>query len=92
MITDMTQEDELVMLRQGGRELGRITARLYRTMRAAVIEMHLNGAHAGMQWVLGAVPPEVDEGDGLGWDGVESAQAWFDRVEAADRAASEAAA
>ncbi len=81
---DGGDRDELTRLRNGGRQLGRIVARLYRTMRAAQIEDSQSGANAGMQWILGALPPPVDEGDGLGWDGHESATAWLDRVEAAD--------
>ena len=84
--------NEIARLRSGGRTLGKIVVRLQRTMEAARIEMHQNGPHAGMQWILNGLAPPVDEGDGLAWDGEESAQAWFDRVEAADRAASEAAA
>jgi hypothetical protein len=77
-----------VQLLAGAKLLGSITARQYRVMEAAVIEMLQNGPAAAMQqWILNALPPPVDEGDGLGWDGKESAAAWFDRVEAADRAA-----
>ena len=75
---------EIVRLREGGRILGSITARLYRTMFAARIEMLQNGPHAGMQWILNSIP---DVFDGPDWDGKEAAQAWFDRVEAADKAA-----
>lgn len=77
-------DDELRKLREGARELGHITARLYRVMEAARIEVHRGNPGEAMQWILGALPPPVDEGDGLGWDGQETAQAWFDRVEAAD--------
>ena len=54
--------------------------------QAARIEMLQNGPHAGMQWILNSIP-DVFEDDGLAWDGTETAQAWSDRVEAADKAA-----
>jgi hypothetical protein len=77
---------ELAKLREGARELGHITARLYRVMEAARIESHQGNNYNAVQWILNSLPPPVDEGDGLGWDGQESAQHWFDRAEA-DRAA-----
>ena len=39
-----------------------------------------------MQWILNSLP-DVFEDDATAWDGHESAEAWFDRAEAADRAA-----
>ena len=77
---------EVAKLREGARILGHISARLYRTLTAARIEMLLNGPHAGMQWILNAAPDLWDDPE-TEWDGREPAQAWFDRVDAADRAA-----
>ena len=45
-----------------------------------------NGPHVAMQWIINSLP-DVFEDDATAWDGTESAEAWFDRVEAADRAA-----
>lgn len=80
-------DEELTRLRDGGRTLGRIVVAQARAMRAASIEMAQNGPHAAMQWILNSIPPPVDEGDGEMWDGKETAQQWFDRVEAAERTA-----
>ena len=81
---------EVASLKRSCRILANIVARNHQAMEAARIEMRQNGPHAGMQWVLNSLPDVWDD-DETAWDGVESAQAWFDRTESFYRAAKEAA-
>ena len=78
---------ELAALRESGRMFAKLASRYGRVMEAALIELHQNGAETAMRWILNASEPPADEGDGLGWDGRESARQWFDRVMTADAAA-----
>lgn len=82
---------ELERLRDACRLLGKVVHRDCRILEAARIEMHHNGPHAAMQWVLNSLDGVLDEDWGaLKWDGTESAQEWFDRVCEADAVAAAA--
>jgi hypothetical protein len=81
--------DELASLQSAVRMLANIVARNALTLEAAVIEMRQNGPREGMQWIINSLPDHLDD-DETKWDGKESAQAWFDRVDAAYRAAERA--
>ena len=74
---------EIARLRGACRTLGRIVVSQQRSMQAARIEMAQNGPEKAMQWILNSLP---DVYDGPEWDGEETAAAWLDRVEAADKA------
>ena len=77
---------ELAKLKSACRTLGKIVTGQHRAMEAAAIEMRQNGPHEAMQWILNSIPDQRDDEE-TRWDGKESAQEWFDRVEAAYRAA-----
>ena len=79
-------ESELAKAREACRWMGKIVATQRRAMEAAAIEMKQNGPHQGMQWILNSLPDLWDDPD-TAWDGQESAGAWFDRTDAAYRAA-----
>lgn len=79
-----TLRADLASARDSLRTVSRTMVGLARTMEAARIEDAQNGANAGMQWIINGTEwrPADDE---FAWDGKESAEAWLDRVEAADR-------
>jgi len=74
-------------LREAARMLGQIVSTDARVMFAARIEMKLNGPEAAMQWIVNGSNPLADQDAGRPWDGKESAQDWFDAVEAAGTSA-----
>lgn len=73
-----------VSLLAGARIISHTLDRLARTMEAARIEMQQSGPEKAMQWILSASEWPEDDGQGLAWDGKETARAWFDRVMAAE--------
>lgn len=79
-----TLRADLASARDSLRTVSRTMVGLARTMEAARIEDAQNGANAGMQWIINDTEwrPADDE---FAWDGKESAEAWLERVEAADR-------
>jgi len=82
-------QDEHAALKRSCRLLANIVARYSLVLEAARIEMLQNGPHAGMQWILNSLPDLWDD-DENAWDGQEPARSWFDRTDAAYRAAGRA--
>ena len=77
---------EVARLREGARMLGKVVVGHSRAMEAARIEFAQGSAGKAMEWILNSLPDVWDDPE-TEWDGVESAQAWFDRTEAFYRAA-----
>jgi hypothetical protein len=82
MAPDANEVAELEKLRRTCRTLAHIVSTDVHLMFAACIENRLNGPEKAMEWILNGSNDLADQDAGRPWDGKESAQEWFDAVEA----------
>ncbi|HEY1668468.1 MAG TPA: hypothetical protein VGG54_22485, partial [Trebonia sp.] len=70
-------------LQQACITLGKVVSQQADTMYTARIELRQNVPAKAMDWILHSIPTVWDGDPGTEWDGSESAQAWWDRTDAA---------